>query len=229
MSLEACSLQLQFFRNLTQSRKGALKNFANKKPVAQGKLIYCAVKVQFLLAYCGAFLTGIIGYKMVQAGMLGDNAALIAADAEKVMPVMVVTLFNPLLAGILLSGAVSAMMSTASSQLLICASSVVEDILHKATGRKLSDSALVRVSRLVIGVVGVLGLLLAFTAKDLIYYVVGWAWAGIGCTFSPVVILAFFWRRMNGAGVLASMVTGTVAMPGSAFRSVMNVRSIGAC
>jgi len=81
-----------------------------------------------LLAYIGAFLIGIIGFRMVQAGLMGEGAAAIAADAEKVMPVMVMTLLNPLLAGILLPGAVSAMMSTASSQLIVVSSSVTEDL-----------------------------------------------------------------------------------------------------
>ena len=72
-----------------------------------------------LLAYGGAFMIGIIGFQMVEAGLLGQNAARLAGDAEKIMPVMVMSLLNPVLAGILLSGAVSAMMSTASSQLMV--------------------------------------------------------------------------------------------------------------
>jgi hypothetical protein len=32
------------------------------------------------------------GFRMVQAGMMGEGAAAIAADSEKVMPIMVMTL-----------------------------------------------------------------------------------------------------------------------------------------
>jgi sodium/proline symporter len=81
-----------------------------------------------LLSYGGAFLIGIIGYELVKAGVLGEMTAKIAADSEKIMPAMVVTLVNPILAGILLSGAVSAMMSTASSQLIVVSTASTEDL-----------------------------------------------------------------------------------------------------
>jgi sodium/proline symporter len=81
-------------------------------------------------------MIGIIGYKLVQAGALGDAAASVATDSEKIMPAMVMTLLNPILAGILLSGAVSAMMSTASSQLMVVSSSMTEDVYLQVTRKK---------------------------------------------------------------------------------------------
>ena len=35
--------------------------------------------------------------------------------------------------------------------------------------------------------------------------------AGIGCSFSPAVILSFFWKRFNANGVVASLVSGFIA------------------
>jgi sodium/proline symporter len=87
------------------------------------------------------------------------------------------------LAGILLAGILAAIMSTADSQLLVLTSSVSEDILHKALGFKLSDQQLVIVSRITIIIPGILGLIIAFTSKSLVYTVVSWAWAGIGNSF----------------------------------------------
>ncbi len=71
----------------------------NKKETAQSRWVAIAWT---LLAYSGAFMIGIIGFKLVQAGALGENAAIVASDSEKIMPVMVMTLLNPILAGILL-------------------------------------------------------------------------------------------------------------------------------
>jgi sodium/proline symporter len=65
-------------------------------------------------------------------------------------------------------------------------------------------------SRLVTLVVGLLGFLLAVTSDDLIYDVVSLAWAGLGSSFGPALVLSLHWRRMNGAGVLAGMITGAV-------------------
>src|SRR5699024_4935010 len=41
---------------------------------------------------------------------------------------------------------------------------------------------------------------------------VGFAWAGFGAAFGPMVLLALYWRRITAMGALAGMVAGaTVA------------------
>ena len=154
------------------------------------------------VAYAGAITLGIAGIALYGAGAV--------ADPEQILPFMILELMPPWLAGILLAGAVAAMMSTADSQLLIATSSISEDIVHKTLGRDLTDQRLVMISRITILLTGVIALVLAFTSKNLIYTIVGWAWAGIGCSFAPAVILSFFWKRFNAAGVIASLVGGFV-------------------
>jgi sodium/proline symporter len=153
-----------------------------------------------LLAYAGAITLGIAAIALYGTGAV--------ADPEQILPFMLLKLMPPWLAGILLAGAVAAMMSTADSQLLIATSSISEDIIHKSLRKQTDDRRLVFISRIVILIVGLIALVMAFTSKNLIYTVVGWAWAGIGCSFAPAVILSFFWKRFNGRGVIASLVSG---------------------
>jgi len=153
-----------------------------------------------LLAYAGAITMGIAAITLYGTGVV--------SDPEQILPFMLLKLMPPWLAGILLAGAVAAMMSTADSQLLIATSSISEDIIHKSLRKDLDDRKLVFISRIVILVVGVIALVMAFTSKSLIYTIVGWAWAGIGCSFAPAVILSFFWKRFSGRGVIASLVSG---------------------
>lgn len=155
-----------------------------------------------ILAYTGAITVGLAAITLY-----GQN---VVADPEQILPFMLVNLMPAWLAGILLAGAVAAMMSTADSQLLIATSSISEDIIHKALNKKLSDKKLVLISRCTILVVGVIALILAFTSKSLIYTIVHFAWAGIGCSFSPAVILSFFWKRFTARGVVASLVSGFI-------------------
>ncbi len=155
-----------------------------------------------LLAYTGAILLGI------SAIVLYGTKAV--PDPEQILPFMLMNLMPAWLAGILLAGAVAAMMSTADSQLLIATSSISEDIIHKALKRKLDDQSLVTISRIVVLVVGIIALIMAFTSKSLIYTIVGWAWAGIGCSFAPAIILSFFWKRFNGTGVITALVSGFI-------------------
>jgi sodium/proline symporter len=164
-----------------------------------------------LLAYGGAFMTGIIGYKLLQAGALGDAAARVAADSEKIMPVMVMMLLNPILAGILLSGAVSAMMSTASSQLMVVSSSMTEDLYLQVTRRKVREKRLLFLNRILTLGVGFIGFLLALALEDTVYGLVSYAWSGIGASFGPAIVLLIFWKRFSRAGAYASLITGTVS------------------
>jgi sodium/proline symporter len=164
-----------------------------------------------LLAYIGAFMIGIIGYQLVQAGALGDDAAIIATDSEKIMPVMVMTLLNPILAGILLSGAVSAMMSTASSQLMVVSSAMTEDFYLHIAKKKINQKRLLFLNKILTLAVGVAGFLLAITMEDSVYGLVSYAWSGIGASFGPAIVLLIFWKRLSRAGVFASLITGTLS------------------
>ncbi len=155
-----------------------------------------------VLAYAGAITLGIAAI-----ALFGTSAV---SDPEQILPFVLLRLMPPWLAGILLAGAVAAMMSTADSQLLIATSSISEDIVHKALHKNFDDRKLVLISRITILVVGLIALAMAFTSKSLIYTIVGWAWAGIGCSFAPAVILSFFWKRFSAAGVIASLVSGFV-------------------
>jgi len=180
----------------------------NKKETLQSRWVAIGWT---LLAYIGAFLIGFIGYKLVQAGALGSNAEIVAKDSEKILPVMVMTLLNPILAGILLSGAVSAMMSTASSQLMVVSSSITEDLYLQLRKKKTKEKKLLMMNRLLTLAVGVLGFILAISMKETVYGLVSYAWSGIGASFGPAIVLLVLWKGFSRAGAYASLVTGTLS------------------
>jgi sodium/proline symporter len=165
-----------------------------------------------ILAYGGAAVIGVVGITLVHYaqvptdGLIGEGA-----DPERILPLLANTLFPLWIAGILISGAVAAMMSTADSQLLITTSTIVEDFYSRALKKDISQKKLVLMSRLVTIGVGAAAFLLAKASDDLIYDVVSLAWAGLGASFGPSILLSLHWKRMTGAGVLASMITGAVS------------------
>ena len=180
----------------------------NKKETQQSRWLAIAWT---LLAYTGAFLIGIFGYNLVQAGVLGEAAAIVANDAEKIMPIMVMTLLNPILAGILLSGAVSAMMSTASSQLMVVSSSMTEDFYVHVSKKEIPEKRMLFLNKILTLAVGLIGFLLAITMEDTVYGLVSYAWSGIGASFGPAIVLLIFWKRLSRTGVFASLITGTIS------------------
>ncbi|MEZ4387221.1 MAG: sodium/proline symporter [Candidatus Krumholzibacteriia bacterium] len=163
------------------------------------------------LAYGGATLVGLVGITLVHGGLLpAVDLQAVAADQERILPVLASLLFPAWMAGILIAGAVAAMMSTADSQLLIATSTLVEDFWSQALGRELPPGRSVLAGRLVTLTVGGLAFLLAATSDDLIYDVVSLAWAGLGASFGPALLLSLHWRGMNGRGVFCGMVAGAV-------------------
>jgi sodium/proline symporter len=169
----------------------------NDRDVRRGSVI---AVLWTLVAYVGAIVIGLCALALYGKGAVNDP--------EHILPFMLMKLVPPWLAGLLLVGALAAIMSTASSLLLIVCSTVTEDIVHKALGRKLSEGKLVLISRLTLLSAGSLALALALTLGKPVFSVVSWVWAGIGCSFSPAVLLAFYWKRCSGAGILGALVAG---------------------
>ena len=156
-------------------------------------------------------MIGIIGYRLVEMGLIGDAAAELAQDSEKIMPVMVVTLLNPILAGILLSGAVSAMMSTASSQLMVASSAISEDMFANLKPQVVSEKRMLRINKWLTLLVGLFAFILAISMEDTVYGLVSYAWSGIGAAFGPAILLMLFWKKFSRHGVYASLIVGTFA------------------
>src|SRR5699024_825036 len=130
------------------------------------------------------------------------------ADDEVVLLTMIMDLRPPWIAGILISGILAAMITTATSQIMVVTSSICEDLMNKSFKIKLSEEKWVLVSRIVIVVTGLLALVMAILSSNLVLTVVGWAGAGVGSTVSVAGLLTFFWRRDSGIRVSASIVSG---------------------
>lgn len=156
-----------------------------------------------LLAFWGAVLIGIIGL-----GLFGN----IFADQEQIMPYMTKTLVPAWLAGILISGAIAAMMSTADSQLLVSTSAISRDIYNQMMKKDAPERRLVLISRVATLIIGLIAFLLALSAQSLVYWLVLYAWAGLGASFGPALLTTLWWKRVTKWGVFSGMVVGTVTV-----------------
>src|SRR5699024_7099259 len=79
----------------------------------------------------------------------------------------------PSKAGILISGILAAMITTATSQIMVVTSSISEDLMNKSFKINLSEEKWVLVSRIVIVVTGLLALVMAILSSNLVLTVVG--------------------------------------------------------
>lgn len=155
-----------------------------------------------IVAYIGAISLGLIGLALFGPGGL--------KDPEYVMPAVMLRLFPPYIAAVLITGAVAAMISTADSLLILSATELSENIVaplmkdqerarRTGLGRSRAITALLAAAALAIAYV---------SPSNLIYTLVGYVWAGIGSTFSIVILATLFWKRFHGKAALATIVTG---------------------
>jgi len=154
----------------------------------------------------GAVLTGLAG-----RALLPLVTQLPASDPESLYPTLAGELLHPVLFGLVVASIFAAIMSTADSQLLVAASCVVRDVYEKVIyrGRELPQRRLVALSRVAVTLLVAAALVLGLAAEDLVFWLVLFAWAGLGAALGPTSILALYWRRTTRPGVLAGLVTGT--------------------
>jgi len=219
-----------------------------------------------IVAYTGALMIG-----WIAIAIFGPHGI---KDRETVMPTVLTTLFNPWIAGILITGVLAAVVSTANSLLILSASELSENLIQPF--RKTKPQKALLQSRIVTAALSFIALIMAYFSyepiylsdnsfnglkekienvevidklmvikdkefnnkndflaevdkvldadefkeykeiiylnieKDsgIIYTLVGYVWAGIGSTFSIVILLTLFWKKFHGIPALLTIITG---------------------
>lgn len=156
----------------------------------------------------GAVFIGLVG-----RALIADPSGLPGGDPEMVFLVLASRDFGPVFYGLLVGGIFAAILSTVDSQLLVVASTVVRDLYQKilAAGRPMSDRQALALNRIVVAAAGVVALVFAWAAQDLVFWLVLFAWGGLGAAIGPALILSISWRGTTAAGVVAGMITGAAA------------------
>ncbi len=154
----------------------------------------------------GAIYIGLAGRVIYK-----DVSALPGKDPENIYPLLASQHLHPFIYGLTISAIFAAIMSTADSQLLVASSAAVRDIYQKIfAGKKpLSQKSLVFWSRVATFILSLVALLMGFMAKKLVFYLVLFAWGGLGAALGPAVLLALYWRRLTKWGVIAGILVGT--------------------
>lgn len=152
-----------------------------------------------VIAYAGALMIGWLGIAIF--GPTGLQ------DSEFVMPAVLLEIFPPALAAFLITGAIAAMISTADSLLILSATELSENILRKLKSGNMSMKLIIQ--RSVTAILALLALFMAYEApSEKIFTLVSYVWAGIGGTFSVVILLTLFWKKYHGRAVLITIITG---------------------
>jgi len=166
--------------------------------------------VWVVISMAVAVVIGVVGNAVSASGALqflgGNTSETIIVRMADLMGKYGVLM--AVIGGIILSGILSATMSTADAQLLAASSSISENLLRKFFHVELSTKASIKIARAAVVVIAIVAVFLARNPDSSVFRIVSFAWAGFGSAFGPVVLLALFWRRSNKQGALAGMITG---------------------
>ncbi|MBN1085484.1 sodium/proline symporter PutP [Erwinia aphidicola] len=163
-----------------------------------------------ILCLGGAVAVGFFGIAYFQNHP--DQASGVSENGERIFIELTRILFNPWIAGILLSAILAAVMSTLSCQLLVCSSALTEDLYKNFLRKNATQRELVWVGRLMVLLVAVIAIALASDPNNRVLGLVSYAWAGFGAAFGPVVLLSLIWKRMTRNGALAGMIVGAATV-----------------
>lgn len=177
------------------------KNIPSARRISMTWMILCLI---------GAVSVGFFGIAYFLA--FPDRASAVTINPERVFIETAKQLFNPWITGFLLAAILSAIMNTLSCQLLMCSSALTEDIYKTFFRKKASQRELVWCGRLMVLMVAGVAMLIAHNPKSGILSMVGYAWAGFGAAFGPVIILSLIWPRTTKSGALAGICIGTITV-----------------
>ncbi|MCP4048502.1 MAG: sodium/proline symporter, partial [Gammaproteobacteria bacterium] len=134
------------------------------------------ISVLVILAFdIGAVLTGMAGRALFPG----------LEDPESILPLMSNSMLPEWMAGIMMVVVLAAIMSTVDSLLILASSTVVRDYMQKIRGSKLSEKALANRGKLLTLIIGVIGIGFALHQSPMIFWLVVFAWNGLGATFGP--------------------------------------------
>ena len=166
------------------------------------------IGISWMMLTClGAISTGLIGI-----GYFAAHPEVSLDNPETVFLVLSQILFHPFVAGLVLAAVLAAIMSTISSQLIVTSSALVEDLYKIIRKKEASENSLVMFGRMGVLVVAVVAILIALDRNSTILELVGFAWAGFGASFGPIVLLALFWKKLTNWGAIAGLATSAATV-----------------
>jgi len=148
--------------------------------------------IWFCIVFVGMWLLGITGHFMIAD--LSNNENIFFRLSNEI--------FHPVVQGVLLAAVISAIMSTADSQILVCSSSISLDLGMKESSLK--------ISRIITGVVILTSAMIAVLIPEKIFSRVLFAWTAMGSSFGPAVISKIMKWNISPQHLLISIILGFV-------------------
>lgn len=147
---------------------------------------------------------------IIVIGLCGKVLFPDLASPDQTVFMMIDSLLPPVLGGLVLAALAAAMMSTMDGLLLMCASTVENDILTKTFHLGLSERRRISIARATVAIIGGICVFWGLNPPEYLAFLMYPAWGALGLSFAWVFFLGLYWRRFNKTGAITSMVTSSV-------------------
>lgn len=130
------------------------------------------------------------------------------SDPEMVIPELAYTFFPGIFAALLLSAVMAAEMSTSDSLLMQAGTILSRDIYQRYIDKKADHRRMVLVSRLLILLVGIVGVVVAAVEPPTVFDLVIFGFGVLGNSFIVPYVASVYSKKANRVGAICSMVLG---------------------
>ncbi|CAK9886624.1 MAG: Sodium/pantothenate symporter [Candidatus Erwinia impunctatus] len=145
----------------------------------------------------------------------GVNAAtfvhgLTGKETDFIVPVILQQNVSPWISALLITGIVSAGMSTISALLVVATGGITRDIYQNLLEPKATQRKILMLSRWFTILLGVAAIIIGIMKPAGIFSLIRFAFGGLGIWVAPV-ILGMYWRRATTTGAITAVILGEVA------------------
>ena len=139
-----------------------------------------------------------------------------AANAELIMPTMLMEALPEALLGLIVVLVLAASMSTLASLVLISSSSVAIDLAKGTIKKDMSQKSTLLLMRILCVVFVVVSLIVALDKNNAILTLMSFSWGTLSGSFLVPFLLGVRWKKVTKAGAFTGVITGVVINIGGA-------------
>ncbi len=204
------SLVIMYIASFTVGQEAVSRFYSARdgKTAIQGSVI--AAVINFVYAFIPTIL-GIAALALVNMGTL--DAAVVGDQGGKfAMPILAMETMPPVIVGLLFSGIISATMSSASSDLLGAGSIFGNDIYKQYIKKDASQDQVLKSTRIVMALVGLLGWCVAFfnTGAIITLLMFSFSLRAAGAFFPYV--FGLYWKKSSQTAAILSLIFGSAVV-----------------
>ncbi|RTQ93994.1 sodium:solute symporter family protein [Lysinibacillus telephonicus] len=158
----------------------------------------------------GFFISAIVVFGLVILLTIGSYALFNDIEPDTAILQLAYNGGLPVIVGaLILTAAVSFLITTGNSYLLSAAGNIAYDIVQRLKPG-ISDKSLLKINRFSVLGLGVIAYVLGAFFPDVLSIQM-YSYTMYGAALTPAILASFLWKRANGPGALASIITGGVA------------------